>query len=157
MDSGDFLAADCGVCNRSIDICLISQCAYGDAEMVQCKNGHYFCTKHLLRQPTPEEKWDFVNKFSSWETPPTKEELDGYWEDCDSEYFAECPPDMCPVCCGGGAVYAKRLTYQQLLDFALKELGITQTELRKRIKQKCRTYEDFINYCKATRRKSSSK
>lgn len=106
------------------DVCGEEQSGWdmclSEAEMSECVNGHTFCNDHKIEAPDVEVNED---------------------EDNDDSY--DVPADKCPCC-----------TFQvvsnwDLINFLLKEKGMTRDEVAKLLKEKFANYDEFREYTKA--------
>lgn len=94
--SSSFVCEICGRTESGWDMCL------SEADMVECVNGHIFCTDEMLEKPTREEmiKMILEYKYNDY----SEEELsnqDDYT--LFTEYLTEngcygLPEEMCPIC-----------------------------------------------------------
>jgi len=89
---------------------------HGDFDMFSCVFGHIVCLEHKIGQ---QEKWD------TWE-----EEADCYTD--------EVPVEFCPMC------QMKVFSPHDVLRFMIKELGVDLAEVKKSIRTKYKTYEEFF-------------
>jgi len=97
---------------------------YDDAEMVCCKNGHDFCEKHLLGEDTLDVLQD--------------EER----EDFDEDWRYDVPAEFCPVC------QMDVILDRELVPYLLKCHGKTEKEIAGELKEKFKTYDEFLTFIK---------
>jgi len=127
----------CKVCGNNVsgfDMCL------RDAEMVECVNGHLFCTDHLIppikfKDYIEDENGKYVDKIM------TTDNIDDVRDCYDGEY--NILPESCPIC------QLKHIPNSVLLDFILKDcLTATKDEL---IQQFRNTYGNYTNFCESSK------
>jgi len=149
----------CDVCGEDVsgwDLCI------SDSGMCQCQNGHTFCEEHQrsgVEELTIDQKREIlVNNAQSaklndyWTVDKRDEEVQrmrGLDEDEVEETYEDFKSDVgvdpryCPIC--------QFIEPEQgdMLKFALSELGIDQSELIKRVKDKFETYTEFKKFLTA--------
>lgn len=131
--SSSFICEVCGEVVAGWDMCL------SDANMVECENGHTFCENEMLNADIDYAKKaePLINQGSLFEwygdTSMSKEEYLAHLkedEDAAKDFVMECmdyqvPEECCPICT------REHIRENDLLDFALKKLGIDKYELEK--------------------------
>lgn len=138
--SSSFICDVCGDEASGYDISL------SDAEMAKCVNHHTVCTCHLLPRPNKKEMIEAILK-KEWNTY-TEEELQEMNEDeLFKDELTDCgnygiPETMCPIC------QFKEYTYEDMFNYLLKKFNLSAKTVLEEVKDKFRTYENFLKFIK---------
>ena len=92
-----------------------------EAEMSECENGHTFCDSHMLKAEATE--------------------IEDEDEDDDDRY--EVPAEKCPCCS------FKAVSTWDLVNFLLKEKGITREQAMEAMRNKFASYGEFKVFLEA--------
>lgn len=118
----------CGVCGNKEsgwDLCL------DDAGMVECVNGHTFCTDHRICAKNDESKCDDCDHDK--ECDACEEEFDND----DGESFYDLPESQCPLC------QFHAITDDDLAKWLLKQAGKSRKDVLKELKAQFPDYNTF--------------
>lgn len=154
--SSSFICEICNNIETGYDLTMY------DANMVECENNHTFCLRHIVENPSREQKIKYIkHKKSTYKSLPfylwEDEKIDKLLEDefgispilvadKDFIYDEDCdgiiPTLFCPIC---------NLDYipdDLKLQYLLKSIGKYDKELKKEIFDKFLTIEDLEEFLK---------
>ena len=118
--SSSFICDICGEETIGRDISL------EDAEMVQCRNGHYFCEHHIVGDS------DKILEVLDDEDNPNYDE-EWRW------YF---PIEHCPIC------QMEVFEDVDILRYMLKSSNKSQKDVENEIKSSFKSYDEFMTFIK---------
>lgn len=155
--STSFTCDVCGTSEAGYDMCL------SDCGMCNCRNGHTFCEDHQkgsVPEATEEEKRQALIESvqeSTWMKDDEKakeiEEIKNYDEDTLESNYEDLvsdsgiDPKYCPIC------QFDVSKPDDMLEYALITLGMTEEKLLGRAKDSFRSYKEFLAFVKPAKEK----
>ena len=137
----------CDICGNEV-----SGWDYGlsDAEMVECENGHTFCTEHMLT-PSKEDILSMIDEglLNDFDNEFKRSDLNdddrNFWFEqhlYDSDLAWAIPAKFCPVC------QFETILPEDAKDYLMRKMSLTGEQLLAEWKKEFKDYAELRKYCR---------